>query len=447
MKELDEIDRLFQATFEEFELTPDPSVKENIDRAIASKKKRRKFIFFLLPIFFGTMTLAAFYFYSSSKDNNSNKLILTKNQPDNSTKNHLIVSGKTIQADKSNNVTSHNRTADIPSVQRQQISKTWRKSEMHSVATGSNPKNSPKFIVDSKPVLSETQTLLSTETNTDDTPLNEPLARAENQTQETSDKETSEEQKQDSTTTALLNDSVSDDIAEAAVEIPIVSEAADPTQKKWSLAIIAGWENEHKRPAENFDSTTFSGGREEFAQIHATTFYGKIELNRKLSNRVDIITGLGFRSSSVKQYGSLHYRDSSLLVEGVSSVPDPDSFAYFINNQHDVQTYLVNSITVPLGISFSIPVSQRLGFRLSGGTEFAYGWIANNQHQSEISRAKFRPFSWNAWLRPEINYTFGKFRLFGFGSFNQAIYQQLKWDFTPRRNPAFGVGIGLLIRL
>jgi hypothetical protein len=170
-------------------------------------------------------------------------------------------------------------------------------------------------------------------------------------------------------------------------------------------------------------------------------------MSRKLSNRFDIIAGLGFRSSDVKQSGSLYSRDSLVTIEGVGSVPSLDSFSYFIRKQNGELSYQVNSILLPLGLSFSTPLSQRFNFRLSGGTEFAFGWIKNKPSHPNLSSAGFRPFGWNVWLRPEIHYTFGKLELFGFGSFNQPLYQQLKLDFKVRRNPLFGAGIGLLIRL
>lgn len=445
MKELDEIDRLFQTTFEEFELTPDPTVKVNIDRALASKKKRRGFLFILFPVLFGTIALAAtFYFHSFSGKTAVNKHITSQNQFSLNEKNESASTNKDVHhtETKAVQIAVKQEPTSLPKHHTKRKSLEISKSSGESKSSD-NLKTNSSLTINRKLVLSNTQTPTETKALSQS---NESLVQADGQTEKTLKQDPPEENNQDSTRTTLQSDSLNNNITET-VETP------DPpkTEKisaKWSLSIVSGWENERKRPAENFDTTTFSGNSREFAQIHTTSFYGKIELNRKLSNRFDAIMGLGFRSSSVKQFGSLYRQDSSHLVEGVSSgTPDPDSMAYFINHQNGVQSYQVNSIFLPLGLSFSIPLSRRFNFRLSGGTEFAYGWIANKQAPSELSSARFRPFGWNLWLRPEIHYTFGKVQLFGFGSFNQALYQQLKWDFKPRRNPLFGAGIGVLIDL
>lgn len=449
MKELDEIDQLFQTTFEEFELTPDAFVKENIDRAIASKKKRRRFLFILLPIIFGATTLTStLFFYSSSGKLTSNKKQLAQNQPSEKGPNHTTFLTKIVNPDESKGTIAINETDGEIFTQKRHTQKSIFETSSSTVKIKSTnrSKNKITLAINQKTSLSDAETLRLSELKKQNAPLDEPLALTENQTQSKPEKDIPVENKQDSVVTDLLTDSINDHIAETA-ETPILALEAEKNSRKWSLSILSGWENESKRPSERFDSTTFSGISTEFAQIQTTTFYGKIEFNRKLSNRFDAIVGLGFRSSKVKQIGSLYSLDSFSTTGGVGSIPVSDSFAYFINNQRRMQTYQVNSIIVPLGISFSIPISDRFNFRLSGGTEFAYGWIANNQPTSVLSDARFRPFGWNIWLRPEIHYTIGRVQLFGFESFNHALHQQLKWDFVARRNPSFGAGIGVLIQL
>ena len=443
MKELDEIDRLFQTTFEEFELTPDPAVKVNIDRALASKKKRR-FLFILFPVILGSITLAAtLYFHSFSGKITASKHIASQNQLSKNEKSGSESTNKGVHhtETKPTQITIQVKTTSLTKNHPKRKNFEGNGSLGQTQSSGSI-KSKSELSVSGKLVLLNAHPSAETETFLQS---NESLAQTNDQTKETLNQDTTEKESQDSTITTLQADSLSDDITKTA-------ETSDPLKierisSKWSLAIVSGWENEKKRPSENFDTTSFSGNRREFAQIQSTCFYGKIELNRKLSNRFDAIAGLGFRSSKVKQTGSLYSRDSVISIEGTSSVPQPDSFAYFINHQNGVLTYQMNSILLPLGLSFSTPLSQRFNFRLSGGTEFAYGWVANKQGSSDLSSARFRPFGWNVWLRPEIHYTLGRVQLFGFGTFNQSLYQQLKWDFEPRRNPSFGAGIGLLIRL
>ncbi|MNK10522.1 hypothetical protein D3C87_285470 [compost metagenome] len=460
MKELDEIDQLFQTTFEGFELTPDPSVKANIDRAIVSKKKRRRFFFILFPVFLGATTLAAvLYFQSlSGKTPTSGNQTISQNTPSGQ---QAFASNNVIKEKKTDNTPFTNSSKETPSIHylhsEEKIS--GRKNALLrpdlsdlSERTSSetyNSRSKQDFLRDERkiailrPDRSKTNLNLSAVTDTTSPQTRTTPNSTENQANP--EKDLTETSKQDSTTT--VSDSTNTEnlvVTPQSVHEPL--EIVTKTHQKWSLSILAGWEGEKKRSFEPFDTTNFQGKRREFATVHSSSFYGKIEINRRINARLDALFGLGFRSSQIKQYGSLYKRDSVIIFEGVGSAPS-DSVNYFINHRTGTQTYQVNSIIVPLGLSFSIPLSEQFQFRISGGTEFAYGWMSKKQTLPNFSAPNFRPFGWNVWLRPEFHYIFGNYQLFGFGSFNQALSQQLKWDFTTRRNSAFGAGIGLRIRL
>lgn len=455
MKELDEIDQLFQTTFEAFELTPDPAVKENIDRAIASKKKRRKLLFILFPVLLSVGTLAAFacfLAFSNEKQSQKNDLAgnsfseqhVEKGVSENG-RNSAILRPDSLNSSKkltSANSNSHFKKG-IPEGRHENmiLRSDLVNSEKKITAATSDP-HTQKAISES----GRKNVLLRP-----DQEANPPVSPGtNNEIPQTTNDQTSQDQLASGKITdsaTIAADSVNSQ--ELAATSRSVSEAADPAVKKankWSLSVLAGWESEKKRPSEFFDTTNFSGPRE-FAQIHGTSFYGKVELNRKINSRLDLIMGLGFRSTRIKQYGSLFSLDSFYEHEGISSVPPTDSVVYYIRNQAGTQVFQVNSIIMPLGLAYSIPITQKFGFRFSGGTEIAYSWSIDKEIQPPFSRPEFRPFGLNLWLRPEIHYAFGRCRLFGFGSFNQALYSHLKWDFTVRRNPAFGAGIGLLIEL
>ncbi|MNU79408.1 hypothetical protein D3C71_690220 [compost metagenome] len=462
MKELDEIDQLFQTTFEGFELTPDPSVKANIDRAIASKKKRRRFFFILFPVLFGTTIFAStLYFYSNpGKTSTSNKQHISQNSPSGP---HTFASNNTVKEKKTNDTLFTNSSEKTQSAYNlhseekisgrknailrpglsnlsEKVSHAGHDSRSKQGFSESRRKNAILRLNQTRtnpPLLSGTN-IVSPQTSTTPNPT-------ENQPDQEEKTEITETSKQDSTTAASDSTNI-----ENLVKTPETIDQALTDVKKpsgnWSLALLTGWEGEKKRAFENFDTTNFQGKRREFASIHSSSFYGKIELNRQITPRLDLMIGLGFRSTQIKQYGSLYERDSVIVMEGVGSAPS-DSVNYFIDHRTGTQAYQVNSIIVPLGLSFSIPLSERFQFRISGGTEFAYGWMTKRQNLPDFSSPNFRSFGWNVWLRPEFHYIFGKYQLFGFGSFNQALSQQLKWDFTTRRNPAFGAGIGIRISL
>lgn len=461
MKELDEIDQLFQTTFEGFELTPDSSVKAHIDRALASKKKRRRFLFILFPVLFGTTTLAAMlYFYPISGKTTSDNRNSSQQPP--STQ-HQIASNNAVDQKNIGDTSFTNTSEKTPSIHcllhsKEKISgrknailrpglsdlseKNSRTSYyLRSKQGFSNGRRNSAILRPDQPKphlsFSTVTDTTSPQTRTLSTPIiKQPdpeekpeLAQASNQDSTKSDSTKTE-------TLARFHETICDPL--------------DIVTKKsinWFLAVVTGWEGEKKRAFEAFDTTNFAGKRKEFASIHSSSFYGKIEFNRVLPyRRLNLVAGIGFRSSKVTQYSSLYKRDSVIVHEGVSSTPS-DSVTYFINHRTGSQTYRVNSISIPLGLSFSIPLNDQFQFRLSGGTELSFGWMTYHQILTEFSPPNFRSFGCNVWFRPEFHYTFGRYELFGFGSFNQALSQQLRWDFTMRRNPAFGAGIGLLIQL
>lgn len=461
MKELDEIDQLFQTTFEGFELTPDPSVKVQIDRALASKKKRRRFLFILFPILLGTTALAAaLYFYPISGKTTYDNRNTSQQSP---SAQHQIASNNTVEQKNTGNTSFTNTSEKTPSIHCLLHSKEKVSGRKNAILrpglSDLSKKNSrTSYYLRSKqgfsdgrrnsailhPDQSKTHLSLSIVTDTAS-----PQARtSSNQTSKQPDPEEKPELAQASNQDSTKSDSTKTEVLARSSE-PICDPLDVVTKKSinWFVAVVTGWEGEKKRAFEAFDTTNFAGNRKEFASIHSSSFYGKIEFNRVLPYRkLNLITGIGFRSSKVTQYSSLYKRDSVIVHEGVSSTPS-DSVAYFINHRTGNQTYQVNSFSIPLGLSFMIPLNNQFQFRLSGGIEFAYGWMSKGKTLPEFISPDFRPFGVNAWLRPEFHYNFGRYELFGFGSFNQALSQQLKWDFTTRRNPAFGAGIGLLIQL
>lgn len=448
MKELDEIDQLFQTTFEGFELTPDASVKTNIDRAITSKKKRRRFLFIWFPILFGTSILAAtlcFYSFSGKRtaetnhitQNQSPEYVYTSGLSKNDKVKEIPQTEIALNTNQKQLVQHRDSKIKVAETKRTVIKTPLVNSSKTKVLAVSNIKSAESKIP-----------AIKTNESKNKTPEAENLiAKADEQTSNNPEPKIAEDNTQDSTTANLPSDSSSIKDLTAVPDKPTLLPEVKKAPQKWSLSLLTGWENETNKPSERFDSTEFSGTSKEYARIHSTSFYGKIEFNRSLNTNLDAIIGLGFRSSRITQYGTLYTLDSFMVIENTSSVPPMDSFSYFIRKQNETRIYQLNSVIIPLGISYSAPLGNSFYFRISGGTEFAYSWMTEKQSAPSSSPPRLNSFGWNVWLRPEIHYTIGKFRLFGFGSFNQPLLQQLKWDFTVRRNPAFGAGIGVLFQL
>lgn len=448
MKELDEIDQLFQTTFEGFELTPDDLVKRNIDRAIASKKKRRKFLFIWFPILFGASVLAATgYFYSFSGKNFPKGNYITQNQSSEFTSYSSLSENHENEEISQEEIAVNTTRKRLVQREDSKIKETETKSVLAKIQPVRSSNN--KLIIASNNKSSESKiTAIQPNESKSEIPVADGyIAKTEEQRSVNPEEKTTENTGQDSTTANIPGDSSNLKALTTVTDTLDLLPKAKKAQQKWSLSLLTGWENETKKPSERFDSTEFSGASKEYARIHSTSFYGKIEFNRSLDTNLDAIIGLGFRSSRIKQYGSLYSPDSFAIYLGVSSVPPIDSFGYFIRKQNETRIYQVNSVIMPLGISYSVPLGNTFHFRVSGGTEFAYSWMTEKQSAPNLSSPRLNSFGWNVWVRPEIHYTIGKFRLFGFGSFNQPLLKQLKWDFTVRRNPAFGAGIGLFIQL
>lgn len=422
MKEPDEIDLLFQSAFDGLELNPDPSVKDYIDHAIASKKKRRRFLFILFPVLFGAIGFAAILPFIQNEKQKKNEGIMHH----------------TIQAITGAHAHSH---ATISSNKEGPFSGSPIKTNRSFAITKSiedqsnflfNP-STDKFISPDLPVDSG----IETRTQEQLPQTNTTSEKLEDLNLIKQDSITAPENISDSTFASSLLDSTG-----LLISKELEKTGPDRGSSRWSLAVLTYWEGEKKRTVD-FKNEPFINNKRELAAIHSATFYGKIELNRKIGHRWEVLTGIGFRSSKTVQYG--YVSQIEIPIQGVStgipiSIPDTVHLT-------EVQSFRVNSLVLPIGFAYSFLPENKLLIRLSGGAEFAYGQFAGKQLHPTLSAPAFHSFGYSIWLRPEVGYSFGKIRLVGFGTFNQSISQQLRWDFGPRRNPAFGGGIGLRFQL
>lgn len=413
MKEHNEIDLLFQSELSGLELTPNASVKEKIDRAIASKKKRRRFLFIFFPILFGITGLAAILPFIQNENEKQNENFIK-----------LDTHTKANEKQKQNGETIHRA---LPITTQSHINHS------HSHPNLSFNLSIAKFISSDLPVSLEIETRTQAHPQTNTT-----SEKPEDQRLTKQDSITTNESSPDSTFANSQPDSTTLLVTKALEKM-----GAGKRPGPWSLTVLTYWEGEKKRSAD-FRNIPFANEKRETARIHSTTFYGKIEINRRFAGRWELLTGIGFRSSKIVQYGYLERIEFPIesLGSGGPQPIIPDTIQW-----SEVQSFRVNSVVLPIGLAYSLPIGNRFKLRLSGGGEFAYGQIANRKPHPDLSSPKFNPFGFNIWLRPEIHYSFGKTQLFGFGTFDQALSQQLKWNFEPRRNPAFGGGIGLRILL
>lgn len=421
MKELDEIDHLFKETFDGFEVIPEPSVKEKIDRSLASEKRRRRFLLIFLPLLALSMTatiIALIYIPSGRPTvvtHEKTGFVKTGPADTNTEKKPLAVNNAAI--DEVVKRTDHAQTGQW-SVSRNSLSREIGKK---------NGEVDDKIVEEQMFVTIEQKQRMNT-------------LHAENNVIDTTTTPVSDNSLPDS------SDAKSPELTAIQNELPQDPAKAE-TGSRWYMTGFAGWEGEWAKPIESLNSNDVSNAGKEFAGIRSSSFYGKVEMNYQLPVGLDLIAGLGFRSTEVSQQAIHYVRDSLPEYEDITTSA-PTAYTYFAREDQGQQTFRVNSLIMPIGIAGSLAVGRSFMLRCSAGTEFSYGWLNNVQLQPGFSQPVFRPFGWNVWVRPELHYPIGRWRLIAYGTFNQVLYQQLKWEVTSsKRNPLFGAGIGVSVRL
>lgn len=208
--------------------------------------------------------------------------------------------------------------------------------------------------------------------------------------------------------------------------------------------MLTYWEGEKKRTI-NPPNGAFVNKKRETAVVHSSTYSGKIELGHQFARNWELLAGIGFRSSEIFQYGHTDKIKTPPQSVGSNVPPNPplpDTIHF-----REVQSFRINSIILPVGFSYSLPLGNKVNIRLSTGAEIAYGHLTQEILHKELSTPTVHSFGCSVWARPELSYSFGKIQLFGFGTYNQTLLQQVKWDFEVKRNPAFGGGIGFRVEI
>lgn len=421
MKELDEIDHLFQETFDGFEVIPEPSVKERIDRSLASEKRRRRFLLIFLPLVaFSMATLIIGIVYLPSNQ-------LTVVSPD---KAGSVKTKSVHRYTKQDSFTVKSNTDEVVKEStREENSKHVELKNTHFYPTGKNTETNDRAVF-------EEQTIPATETNGSAHLL---LSEINNADTDTITRLAADNSIDDS---SEVNTSESLAVQDESLKNQVKTEAAS----RWYMSGFTGWEGEKAKSFESLNSNDLSSVGREFAGIRSSSFYGKVEMNYELPVGLDLIAGLGFRSTEVRQQATRYFRDS---IPGPIDITTsaPTSYVYFAREEQGQQVFRVNSLIVPIGIAGSVAIGRSFFIRCAAGTEFSYGWLNRMQVEPAFSHPVFRPFGWNLWVRPELHYPIGSVRLIVYGTYNQAVYEQLKWEIASKRNPLFGAGIGVRVRL
>lgn len=414
MKEFDDIDRLFQTTFDGFEAIPDPSVKKNIDKAIAPKKNKKRFFFLIFLFSIVIMAFGALIYPDRLVKND----IATKNYSySDASQNEKIVG-----------------ISDYFAFQQQQ--EQTKEINLNFIETSSNSLKHP---------------VLSTQNNQRiikvDLLANKELVNSVPNKLTTLDKIVSLNPS-DSIRKDEVNQIVTDSIEKNNTNFNDVQPIDKPIGRlqKWYLTAYTGWEGTAMKSVENIDINDLSNAEKESARIQSSSFYGKIEINKKLNKRFHLLAGLGYKSTIYKQNATLYSLDSTIDENEITSnLPNPP--LYFLKRETGNQNFQVNTLLIPIGVIFAQQISEKIHFRLSLGAEFAIGWKKDLVINPTFTSPTFQSFGWNLGVRPEFQYALKNFRFSVFGSLNQSIKPQINWNIDVRKQPFFGTGFGIQYNL
>ncbi len=442
MKEFDEIDHLFQDTFHEFEMTPDSSVKQLIDAQIAQPKRKKRLLiwFFPLVVAFGVLGYVG---YINTIGNDSKKYNSSNKQLAENLKEKKITDSLTAKANNSAQIESkldkkriHNQSKEdkLNAITSSKISK----GKVSAAAYKSIDPNKLNHLNNSH----SPKQLIPIQQNGNNEPVAvEPILRDAPNPQDEDLSETKEIKNGsgDSLMMELPKDTTKTQVLDPKTNT-IVPEV--PNRKKSWLAAhraIAGVVGFEAGKGSTRIPNSMEGNQNqkyEFANVELNAFYGKLEATKVLDGRFHLLLGIGYKYTQISQTGTVFTKDS--LVEASSLVPT----AYFYDKKEGKQDFKINSVLVPIGLTYHILDRKNFFVQTSLFGEMSFGKFRQSYNQDSLSEPEFNKFGFQVSLRPEFHYRMKKSSLFVFGSVGKTFQNHLNWDFADKKPWLFGGGIG-----
>jgi hypothetical protein len=446
MKELDEIDRLFQEELGGFEALPDASVKANIDEALLAKKRRKGMIFWFLPLLLA-LGIPAFFVFNKieAKDQNLTIMEASKNiefksygqRPKTAFFKSINKTNKQRTSELSINNSYRNPISAInPADSRISKNKNTynsKKGNAKDVSTTTISKvdnRDTKWKLE-KTLLAERKVHVINEKEITSTPDVELTNSSEK-------KELESKTKGNNSETTKSNSQVKE---EESLKINLPKKESN----KWALALYSGYDITFKKertPLILEEPILL----DEFANRYRSTFYtSKLEFNRRLNFHFDIAFGFGYQLNTINKQEKHYFLDSVVVPpESVgTSTTLTDSFAYVQGEKLETQKMRISSLVLPIGISYYTKLSSKVEFRLSASTEMSFGKLKREQDIWIFSNPNFQTFGINVFLRPELVYNFKKLKVGVHGTINQPIRNQLIWSGFNYSFTRFGGGISV----
>lgn len=484
----DDIEKLFQDSFDGFEATPADHVKKNIDAALFDNKvvgKRRG----ILWIAFAVLLLGVFALIILFQNNSKSELqsgyvqavaekrneIVDQNSADEPVKNSSFKKHQSDQfvAEKKNsepeneasNGTSAQKNYSITEQKLSNKGSINAKEEHENLRFAKNEKQK-KNTEEFNP---EKVNAVAAEQNTKQVGIDaEELNSEENRVETIHDFEQLDSTQEyaianlESTDVAQLeSDSTTNTIANElkleidSTQIEDIVELEELPQVKttglWSVGLFTSFEQE--RPNAIDDSGIGSEQDTlEFGAISTSIYDFRFQIERRLTQNVTLGSGIAYAFNNVTQAGRLYITfdqyqgtDTVYVTDTTGSVVDTnyvDVYTKETNSSSYSNSYQLNQFTLPIFIR-GFHKWGNLGIGLTAGIDLSFSTYKALNLNANISSPKHQSFGASAWLRPEMSYQFGQFEIAGFASMRSRLTEQLNWDFINNRRASFGGGIAL----
>lgn len=414
MKEHNNIDDLFKDAFEGFSVLPDDSIKSAIDKHLFEKKSKRRFGFWLFfsGVAFGLIA-GTYYFVTNNQTEPSSRTAGTQ---------HLVSNNSNIKkieesTRKVETETKIRKNTMVTETEKEQERAT-KKTELSATYQQSKKKRSESM---------NHSTPLNLEGNGSEVSL---LNISKNASLIGVLKVNNRDLRLDERTNQLELIARSDD---SAVVAPMERNSKNKVQQSFTAFVNYGYESTTSRNTQkNYEDF-------ETGNIQLTGIDARIEYKRSFSNTFALNLGLGYGNYSILQKGNRttwNLADASGWITSDTLAP-----IYTPSYYSDELKYRFQQIQLGIGISYTRSIFQHWNLDLSLGSNFSIAQVRKLGGSSLFETPTTSPFGVSLYLRPAIEYRFGRYAILAFGRIDQPVVSQIKWSFLSNRNPNFGGGI------
>lgn len=466
----EDIERLFQDSFKEFEVSPADSVKESIDKELfANNAVGKRFGFFWLGVILLITCSFTLIILNYGKKEVSRQNIIAKH--------HHKIDNTQIQSEKIEIKRIKKQLPNTSKVKhdkrsyKSDLSNLGQSNESYEIVRPSGSEELTKEGAQNNYIKKEKLEIVSTiynETPNDMTESNLKRSTSQDINDAISGTEYLDSSQLSLNKTNPIDQTIS--LVDSAALIAInanqgikkdssitnqILSIDTPTNQSesslWSIGVFIGMEEELPNLIDDSGIGTLQDATE-YGAISSSIFDFRIGVNRQFTSNISIGSGIGFASNNVKQSGKVYTINYN--YQGIDTVYVSDSAGSVIDtNFVDVYTqeqvvnsfssnYLLTQINIPISIS-GFYRWNNFGLGMTAGFDFSFSNYTPQQTSVFLSNPSHQVFGVSTWLRPEISYRIKQYEIFGYGTMRTRLKEQLKWSFINDRRSSFGGGIAL----